>query len=625
MSNREGSLINRIRSGKSAKFPVFVDISDPDNLCFWLWTIKLYGLKNVALVLTGRCAHSPEKIDEVKAKVSDLFPETDGDVSLTQQKFDELLPQSSWDPLYSRELLGLVAGHFVHCAELSGFLVSDLRVFDGGFPSGGAAISHMIHFREQRYLLPEEGIVLESLESLASWLADDPWMMLLGGPATAPMELLERNPRLWDTLQGMSAQFATLGKVDTMPIPGRSNPNVQFNIWMDRWAAYKLLQGMKRRSKPVLLAPTDLTRHPQLAIPHHALLSAIFDTSTGAGRKLIADHIAWAQDALYARGEAIRTHDANALLLLFQLLNDGPEFYRVRIGDLEIVGPIDSEGQEDLRFGETNFRCDATPEDDNTLVAYEPNDVQQVFVWLNRLARMVPPERQMDVVLSASLLRVEMEPDSLTGLPNPIHQAFTEAIERRLRPLLEQGHRVHFRSHPSTFEVMGRLVKEFGGLIVQHIPALLMSDRSPEFAHVRLRVHPDMETLHYELTRRCDLLVVVGGPMIGAVEGEQQCGIADDVDGILAEIAFAIVHNSQVVVDPVVHFGHTAAMFSWSQTGIGYSLQAAAFRQRLGAYKDEAQARLWIAQYRGRVRQILANGGPLDIANPAEVLSLVNA
>lgn len=97
-----------------------IDASDPDNLMLAIAAANKHGSENVAVVLTGRCAMSPEEIARRLA---------DGERAGLSPK--EAVPISEWNREYS-ELLKLVSAvRIVKLLSLFGY--HDIPIFNGGF------------------------------------------------------------------------------------------------------------------------------------------------------------------------------------------------------------------------------------------------------------------------------------------------------------------------------------------------------------------------------------------------------------------------------------------------------------------------------------------------------------
>lgn len=508
----EGSNVSSLASASKAL--VCIEPTDPDNFALLIGVIGVFGIENVAVILTGRCAIDPEVVKQrVERALEAGLPRTSA------------IPMEEWDREFSTLLHKVSALRVEKLLEtLSG---ASCPIFDGGF-SKQPRVPHALHIDDlygfgdieeaevERVKLGEV-CIMQTLDEILDFLGDDTFVAFLGGPATGLKLLFEAHPELIHRLTGVFAQYGSLGQVKGMEIKGRSE-RAQFNVLLDADAGKLLVERCEEHNVPFYFLTSDVTRRAEIGFGTYEHLSALLRPRSSAVVKLCVQWKIWYEEVVKPRsGELLLTHDMSCLLAYLQLMDACSaiyEFKAARILRFETAG--DREGEIEFDLSESNGPL------------YTAVKLVDRGVYSRELRRSLgasePPKQ---IAFSASL---QHDSDEV--------YKYNDAILKALLPLLEDGGIVHWGSHPSTFEVMRDLAMLYPGQFVQHLLRRFAGSRLSVIPEEHVRYHDDLVDLRVAMLSGKDIGVFVAGrtDLENSIEGRS---------GVLVEYVFFVAVNPE--------------------------------------------------------------------------------
>jgi len=511
----KGSHSDSSRVSESQKALVLIEPTDPDNVALLSGAIAVFGLENVAVILTGRCAIHP-KI--VKERVADALA--------SGLPRNAAIPMEEWDREYSTLLHKVSA---LRVAKLiSTFWGDSCPIFDGGF-SKRPRVPHALHIddlfgfgdvEESEVHAVEEGTVdlVQPLSEVQRFLGDHTFVAFLGGPATGLKLLLEQSPHLIHQMTAVFGQFGSLGQVKGMEIAGRPE-KAQFNVLLDPESGKFLAEQCEANKVPFYFLTSDVTRRGEIGFGTFEHLYSLLKPRSFGLLKLCAQWQIWYEQVVRPRaGELLLTHDMSCLLAYLQVIGACQPTYEFKSAGIVRFG---TEGSEE---GEIEFDLTVAEGSHHVAVKLLNRDV-----YTRELVRSLRGSERREIALSTSLSKEE-EADPVT------RRRFADTLVRVLTPLLDEGGVVHWGSHPSTREVMEYLSKIYPNQLVQHLLARFSASRIPSIRDENVHYHDDLVDLRVALLGAKDLGVFVAGrtDIKNTLEGRS---------GVLVEYVFFLAVN----------------------------------------------------------------------------------
>jgi inosine-uridine nucleoside N-ribohydrolase len=484
--------IDVVALSNARKFVVAVDPTDTDNLELLVACVAVFGVENVALVLTGRCAIHP---DEVRRRIDEAVAR-----GLAAK---EAIPMSEWDREFSKTLLAVSALRFQKIVRAFGH--NPCPIYDGGLAKA-PRVPHHLHMNdlydfgdvtEDEVTEIEDGErqPLKPLSKLVDFLGGDPFIVFLGGPATGLNLALNEHPELIDSLVAVFGQYGSLGSVRGMEIEGRGE-KAQFNVALDADSGKALIERMNAAGIPFFMLPTDVTRRAEIGFGSPKMLEGLLG-NTGIGLlERARQRRIWYQNAIRPRnGELLLTHDLSTLFLYLQIVGRAQPVYELQ--RMSVTNVITDGADE----GTIEFVVD--DQDSSVVVATGITDRDEYIRLLAQTLQQVARQRPLEVILSTSLSPSDLQDQRLTEI-------YHERLLAALLPLLERGATVHWGSHPAVQGLMTRLAELYPGQLVQH---LLRKYSGSAIANVRI-VHADStEELTAQMVPNKDIGIFIGGRM----------------------------------------------------------------------------------------------------------------
>lgn len=499
----------------SQKALVLIEPTDPDNVALLSGAIAVFGLENVAVILTGRCALNP-KI--VKERVATALASGLSKV--------EAIPMEEWDREFSSHLHKVSAYRVAKL--ISSFWGESCSIFDGGF-SKRPRVPHALHVddlygfgdideREERAVERGEIAVLQPLSEIERFLGNDTFVAFLGGPATGLKLLLEQSPRLVHQLTAVFGQYGSLGQVKGMEIAGRPE-RAQFNVLLDPDSGKFVVEQCEANKVPFYFLTSDVTRRGEIGFGTFEHLYSLLRPRSFGLLRLCAQWKIWYEQVVRSRaGELLLTHDMSCLLAYLQEAGACQPIYEFKSAAIAKFG---TEGSEE---GEIEFDLTATEATHHVAVKLLSREV-----YTRELVRSLHGTQRHEIALSTSLSKEE-EADPAT------RRRYADTLVRALTPLLDEGGVVHWGSHPSTWEVMEYLSRVYPNQLVQHLLSRFSASRIPSISDENVRYHENLVDLRVSLLGGKDLGVFVAGrtDIENTVEGRP---------GVLIEYVFFVAVN----------------------------------------------------------------------------------
>jgi hypothetical protein len=460
---------------------VAIDATDPDNFVLVLGALSTHGAKNVAVILTGRCALPPDVIADrlAEGKAKNLMPR-------------DAVPMSEWDRDYSELLKRVSAVRLAKFLTLFGY--PDVPLFDGGLAEA-PRVPHFLHMEDMKGFgditdsveaAVREGSLqpLRPLNTFSSWAQDSPFVVYLGGPATGIAQLLEE-PCQRSCVTGIFAQYGVYGDEKVMAMEGRGE-RVQFNVWLDIAAGARLVDICKKYGVPFYFLPSNVTRRAEIGLGIPALGEGVLDSRHVGFLELQRMRTIWYKNAIAPRaGELLLDHDMACLVMYLQTMGEILPAYEVH----RVVPKIVTIESPAVKAGETHFTFEGEGVATSPFwLATKLLNRDVYFEVLNQTIRFADARTNSQVVLSTSLSPSDMADDTLL-------REYEARLIELLLPRLRAGDTIHWGSHPSTARVMARLAELYPNQLCQHLLKRLSQSRIGAIPAENVRMYESLNDL----------------------------------------------------------------------------------------------------------------------------------
>ncbi len=434
------------------KVVVAVDPTDPDNLELVIGAIARFGVENVIVLLTGRCALNPALVAERIAAAKEA-----------EQSPFKAIPMAEWDEPYSRFLLRVSALRFHRIMSAFGHL--PCPIVDGGL-AAKPKVPHAVHMNDLKGFgdISEEDLAdvrdgrvsqLQPSNILVDFIGRDTFVVLLGGPATGINQVLKENPHLLSQMKGKFSQYSSLGQVANMKWDGRSE-KAQFNVMLDALAGKELMDMLREADVPAFFLPTDVTRRSEIGFGTPEMIEGVLRNDHPGFVALMAQRRRWYESAIRSRdGEVLLTHDMSCLFLMLQLMGEVPPIYEIQPA---VITDFTTEGEDE---GVIVFDM-ADGIESHLFIAVKMINRDAYVAALAQFLAKSAIEAPKQVVLCTSLSESDQADSALM-------EAYCLRLLYHLLPILKRGEHVHWGSHPAVAPLMKELAGTFPNQLHQHL------------------------------------------------------------------------------------------------------------------------------------------------------------